>query len=74
MVQGYTTGQVGRMLNVAASVVARWVDRGVLKGARMPHNQQRLIDPAGLVVFIREHGFPMPPQLYVEQPPQTIGE
>ena len=65
----FTTGQVSRLLGVAARSVSKWCDTGVLPCYRIPLSKDRRILRAHLRVFLAQQGmpdpFPRPPQRLV---------
>ncbi len=54
-----TTGEVARICQVAPRTVAKWFDRGELKGYRVPGSKDRRVPVADLIRFMREHGMPL---------------
>lgn len=52
----YSTGQVARLLNVANRTVAKWIDRGILKGYRLPGSGDRRVSEPDLVDFVKKTG------------------
>lgn len=67
----FTTGQVAKMLGISQQTVIRCVDRGRLKGFRLPGSRFRRIPAASLRAFVTEYGMEMPPEL-VPPPPQDL--
>jgi excisionase family DNA binding protein len=66
----YTTGQVARMLRVAARTVSRWLDRGAMRGYRLPgpdgdcgHGRDRRVLRNDLIAFCRAKRIPLPREL-----------
>jgi two-component system response regulator RpaA len=54
----YTTGQIARVLRVAARTAGKWIDTGALKGYRLPGSNDRRVTRANLERFVRESGMP----------------
>jgi CheY-like chemotaxis protein len=54
------TQRVARLCQVTPATVAHWIDQGHLKGHRTPTGHRR-VAVEDLVVFLREHGMPVPP-------------
>ena len=61
------TLRIARLCQVTPATVAHWIDQGYLKGHRTPTGHRR-VDTEDLVVFLREHGMPVPPDLDSESP------
>ena len=55
----YTSGQVSKICNVAASTVNKWFDSGRLKGYRVPGSRHRRIPRERLIEFMECHGMPL---------------
>jgi CheY-like chemotaxis protein len=55
------TQRVARLCQVTPATVAHWIDQGHLKGHRTPTGHRR-VAAEDLVVFLREHGMPVPPE------------
>lgn len=53
-----TTGDVARICNVAPRTVAKWFDRGELKGYRIPGSRDRRVPLHELLSFMKKHGIP----------------
>lgn len=54
-----TTGRVAKLLKVAPRTVNQWVDKGRLKGYRLPGSKDRRVPWSAVVEFAREHGLPL---------------
>lgn len=54
-----TTGEVAKICNVAPRTVAKWFDRGELRGYRIPGSKDRRIPAAHLLSFLRAHDMPL---------------
>ncbi|NIL98322.1 MAG: response regulator [Planctomycetales bacterium] len=55
----YTSGQVGKICQVAASTVNKWFDTGRLKGYRVPGSRHRRIPRESLIEFLKDHNLPL---------------
>lgn len=55
------TQRVARLCQVTPATVAHWIDQGHLKGHRTPTGHRR-VAVEDLVVFLRDHGMPVPPE------------
>jgi len=65
----YTTGQVAKICRVAPRTVSKWIDRGQLKGYRIPGSNgegDRRITRIELVRFMTDLNIPMGPLLAAE--------
>lgn len=60
----YSTTDVGRIVDVEAFTVSRWVDKGLLPAFRTPGGHRR-IHEADLRAFLLARRLPMPPELEV---------
>ena len=62
--QSYTTGQLARLLEVAARTVSKWVDGGLLKAHRIgtggQHAGDRRIHRDSIIAFCEGRGIPCP--------------
>ena len=54
-----TTGEVAKICNVAPRTVAKWFDRGDLRGYRIPGSKDRRIPTSHLLSFLRAHDMPL---------------
>ncbi len=55
------TQRVAQLCQVTPATVAHWIDQGHLKGHRTPTGHRR-VAVEDLVVFLRDHGMPVPPE------------
>jgi len=51
-----TTGDVAKVAGVSVRLVHKWIDSGILRGYRLPGSRFRRIEPASLVLFLKQHG------------------
>jgi excisionase family DNA binding protein len=63
----YSTADVGRIVDVEAFTVSRWVDKGLLPAFRTPGGHRR-IHEADLRAFLLARRLPMPPELAALRP------
>lgn len=62
MAKNLSTFAIAEMLRVDPGSVANWIDQGLLKAHRTPGGHRRVaVDD--LVVFLREHKMPIPPEV-----------
>lgn len=62
-----STSAVARLLNVAVSSVANWIDRNQLKAGRTPGGHRR-VRVADLLAFLQQQGLPVPTELQAPTP------
>lgn len=62
----FTTGMISHLVTVAPRTVNKWFDSGKLRGYRIPGSNDRRITRESLLVFLKEHGMPIPPSLGVQ--------
>lgn len=60
-----TTGECATYCQVASRTVQKWLDTGLLKGFTIPGSKHRRVPQENLVVFMKEHGIPVPDELQV---------
>jgi len=51
-----STGQVARRCGVSVRTVSKWIDRGLLRGYKLPGCGHRRVYPRDLRVFMLAHG------------------
>lgn len=54
----FSSGQVARMCGVAPRTASKWMDRGLLKGYRIPGSRDRRCSRTNLLAFMRKHDMP----------------
>lgn len=59
----YTTGQIAAIAGVSPRIAAGWIDKGKLKGYRIPDSQDRRVTHEEVIRFLREHEMPIPVSL-----------
>jgi len=62
MAKNLSTFAIAQMLNVDPGSVANWIDQNILKAYRTPGGHRRVMTD-DLIVFLREHKMPIPPEL-----------
>ncbi len=72
----FTTGEVGKITDLAPKTITKFIDSGQLKGYRIPGSKDRRVTRDSLLRFLRENDFPaammdavQPPILLVGAPP-----
>lgn len=55
----FTVGKVAKVCRVSPQTAAKWFDRGLLKGYRIPGGKDRRIPRENLIAFMEEHGMPI---------------
>lgn len=58
-----TTGQIAKLLHTAPRTVSIWIDKGLLKGYRLPGSLDRRVPRENLLKFLRERNIPIPEEL-----------
>jgi excisionase family DNA binding protein len=58
----YSTFAIAEMLSVDPGSVANWIDQNLLKAHRTPGGHRR-VTQEDLLVFLRKHKMPIPPEL-----------
>ena len=58
MEEVFTTGQVAKLCRVSTRTAAKWIDKGMLKGWRIPGGKDRRVKRSELVAFLARHGMP----------------
>ncbi len=59
----YTTGEVASFCGVNFRTVIRWIDRGVLRGHKLPGRGDHRVREEHLVQFLNENDLPLPPEM-----------
>ncbi|MEO1037658.1 MAG: response regulator [Pseudomonadota bacterium] len=63
LVKTYTTGEVASLCGVNFRTVIRWIQRGKLKGHKLPGRGDHRVQETDLIVFLRENELPIPRQM-----------
>lgn len=60
MTRDLQTGEIARATQVTPRTVAKWIDRGLLKGYKIPGpGGHRRVPRAELLAFLRRHNLPL---------------
>ena len=59
----YTTGEVASFCGVNFRTVIRWIERGVLRGHKLPGRGDHRVREEHLVQFLRDNDLPLPPEV-----------
>lgn len=62
-----TTGEIAKLCDVNLRTVIRWIDRGALKGFKLPGRGNNRVMVEDFLKFLNEHSMPIPPELMGEQ-------
>lgn len=55
----FTTGEVAKFMNCSQQNVIRCIDRGLLKGYRLPGSSFRRVARSDLIDFLNANGMPL---------------
>ncbi len=58
-----TTGDIAKMCDVNLRTVIRWIERGDLKGFKLPGRGNNRVQLEDFLQFLHQHGMPIPPEL-----------
>ena len=58
-----TTGDIAKMCDVNLRTVIRWIDRGALKGFKLPGRGNNRVRVEDFIQFLNEHEMPIPTEL-----------
>ncbi|MBR9883996.1 MAG: response regulator [Oceanospirillales bacterium] len=58
-----TTGDIAKLCDVNLRTVIRWIDRGALKGFKLPGRGNNRVKVEDFIAFLNENGMPIPPEL-----------
>ncbi|WP_305856146.1 response regulator [Balneatrix alpica] len=58
--RNFSTGEIAKLCDVNLRTVIRWIDRGVLKGFKLPGRGNNRVKEEDLVAFLQEQGMPIP--------------
>lgn len=61
-----TTGDIAKMCDVNLRTVIRWIDRGALKGFKLPGRGNNRVKVEDFIQFLQEHEMPVPAELEAE--------
>ena len=57
-ISSLTVGQAASMLGVGDTSVRRWIDKGMLRGHKVPGGRDRRIGRQAMLDFLAEQGLP----------------
>lgn len=63
----YTTGEIAKLCDVNLRTVIRWIERGSLKGFKLPGRGNNRVQHKDLLAFLQEHKIPIPEDLKSER-------
>ena len=58
----YTTGEVAKFTGVNFRTVIRWIERGELKGYKLPGRGDHRVQHSSLLEFMQANDIPLPPE------------
>lgn len=58
-----STGEIAKLCDVNLRTVIRWIDRGALKGFKLPGRGNNRVRVEDFIAFLVEHDIPIPPEL-----------
>ncbi|KEA62825.1 response regulator receiver domain protein (CheY-like) [Marinobacterium lacunae] len=58
-----TTGDIAKLCDVNLRTVIRWIDRGALKGFKLPGRGNNRVKVEDFIAFLNENGMPIPSEL-----------
>lgn len=59
----YTTGDIAKLVGVNFRTVIRWIQRGELKGYKLPGRGDHRVIHSDLLAFMQDNGIPLPLEL-----------
>ncbi|WP_372836107.1 response regulator [Pontibacterium sp.] len=67
-----TTGDIAKYCDVNQRTVIRWLDKGVLKGFKLPGRGNNRVKLDDFVSFLKKNGMPIPDELAKEGQPKVL--
>lgn len=58
-----STGEIAKLCDVNLRTVIRWIERGALKGFKLPGRGNNRVRVEDFIAFLLEHDIPIPPEL-----------
>jgi len=68
----YTTGEVADIVGVNFRTVSRWIDKGIMKGYKIPGRGDHRVTESGLLYFLQENDIPIPADMVRSQEEKRI--
>ncbi|MDO6693199.1 response regulator [Aliiglaciecola sp. 3_MG-2023] len=62
-VKSLTTGDIAEYCDVNLRTVIRWIDKGSLKGYKLPGRGNNRVTVDNFVLFLKQNNMPVPPEL-----------
>ena len=59
----YSSGEIAKFCDVSLRTVIRWIERGSLKGFKLPGRGNNRVKEEDFVLFLKEHNIPLPEEL-----------
>lgn len=66
-----TTGDIAKLCDVNLRTVIRWIDRGSLKGFKLPGRGNNRVQHEDFIAFLEEHDMPIP-EIFQQQEVKRI--
>ena len=63
MKKSLTTGEIANYCQVNLRTVIRWIDKGKLKGYKLPGRGNNRVDIDNFLLFLKEYNMPIPDEL-----------
>lgn len=60
----YTTGEIAAFCDVNLRTVIRWIEKGALKGFKLPGRGNNRVRKEDFISFLQDHGMPVPSELH----------
>ena len=64
----FSTGDIAKFCGVNLRTVIRWIDKGELKGFKLPGRGNNRVTEEALLAFLSRYNIPVPPELCVNNP------
>jgi len=67
-----STGEIAKLCDVNLRTVIRWIERGALKGFKLPGRGNNRVRVEDFLAFLVEHEIPIPAELQEDSPPESV--
>lgn len=67
-----TTGEIAKLCDVNLRTVIRWIERGALKGFKLPGRGNNRVQEEDFIVFLKEHGMPVPAEFQRQESKRVL--